>query len=212
MLIKFKELCNKYNFVPNGIVHIGAHELEEMSDYNEFGISKVIWIEGNPSLIESGSKKIEGTEQLLFHGLIYDEDNVELDFNITNNMQSSSILKFGKHKEYHPTVDVVEVMKLKSTRVDTLLKENNIEMTEFDFVNLDIQGVELKALKSFGSYLNNVKYIYTEVNSGQVYENNDLISDLDLFLSEKGFIRVETYMTPFEWGDAFYIRKNENRN
>jgi FkbM family methyltransferase len=206
MLIKFKNLCNKYNFVPKGIVHLGAHELEEMPDYQEFGIKRVIWVEGNPSLIESGTNKIKGTEQLLFHGLIYDEDNVELDFHITNNMQSSSILKFGKHKEYHPTVNVVEVMKLKSIRVDTLLKENNIGMTEFDFVNLDIQGVELKALKSFGTYLDNVKYIYTEVNSGQVYENNDLISDLDFFLSERGFRRAETEMTPFEWGDAFYIK------
>jgi len=31
--------------------------------------------------------------------------------------------------------------------------------------NLDIQGAELKALKSMGDYLNNVDYIYTEVNS-----------------------------------------------
>ncbi len=39
------------------------------------------------------------------------------------------------------------------------------EDIHFNFLNLDIQGAELKALKSMGDYLNNVDYIYTEVNS-----------------------------------------------
>ena len=93
-----------------------------------------------------------------------------------------------------------------TTRVDSLFDKNGINPEEFDFVNLDIQGVELQALKGFGRYLDNIKYIYTEVNSGEVYKNNDSIEDLDLFLSGFGFKRVETEMTPFEWGDAFYIR------
>ena len=30
---------------------------------------------------------------------------------------------------------------------------------------------------------------------------------MDDFLNTKGFERVETSITPFEWGDAFYIKK-----
>lgn len=208
MLIKFKDLCKKYGFLPKGIIHVGAHELEEMPDYTAAGISNVIWIEGNPSLIESGIRKIEGTNQRLFCGLIYDQDDIELDFNITNNLQSSSVLKFGKHKEYHPHVDVTEVIKIKSTRIDTILKNNNVRKDDYDFLNLDIQGIELRAIKSCGDYLENIKYIYTEVNSGEVYENNDLMSSIDEYLEEKGFSRVETSITPYEWGDAFYIKKD----
>ena len=93
-------------------------------------------------------------------------------------------------------------------RIDTLLKNNGIDEKSYDFLNLDIQGVELRAMISCGSYLDNIKYIYTEVNSGEVYESNDLIENIDTFLSDRGFSRAETAMTEFEWGDAFYIKKD----
>jgi len=207
MLIEFSHLCQKYQFTPKGIIHIGAHELEEMGQYLSRGVSKIVWVEGNPDLVSRNAHRVDGISQKLFHGLVYSEDGKEVEFNITNNLQSSSILKFGKHKEYHPHVDFVESRKMSTTRVDSLLEKNKINPDEFDFVNLDIQGVELQALKGFGKYLDNVEYIYTEVNSGEVYKNNDSIEDLDSFLEGFGFERVETEMTPFEWGDAFYIRK-----
>lgn len=208
MLIDFSYLCKKYQFKPRGILHIGAHDLEEMDKYLSEGVFKIIWIEGNLDLVLKNSHRVDGANQKLFHGLVYSEDNKEADFNITNNLQSSSILEFGKHKEYHPHVEFIETRKMTTTRVDSLLEKNGIGIKEFDFVNLDIQGVELQALKGFGKYLDNIKYIYTEVNSGEVYKNNDSIEDLDLFLSGFGFKRVETEMTPFEWGDAFYVKKN----
>lgn len=206
MLIDFSHICKKYNFVPKGILHIGAHDLEEMKFYQSQGVFNIIWIEGNPDIVSRNSHRINGTTQKLLSALIYSEDDKEVNFNITNNLQSSSILEFGKHREYHPHVDFVESRKMKTTRIDTLLEKNGITSADFDFVNLDIQGVELQALKGFGKYMEGVKYIYTEVNSGEVYRGNDSIFDLDNFLSSFGFRRTETEMTPFEWGDALYIR------
>lgn len=207
MLIDFSYLCKKYQFKPRGVLHIGAHDLEEMDKYLTEGVSKIIWIEGNSDLVAKNSHRVDGTNQKLLHGLVYSKNNKEVEFNITNNLQSSSILEFGKHKEYHPQVEFIETRKMTTTRIDTLLGKNGINPEEFNFVNLDIQGVELQALKGFGKYLDNIKYIYTEVNSGEVYKNNDSIEDLDFFLSGFGFKRVETEMTPFEWGDAFYVKK-----
>ena len=96
---------------------------------------------------------------------------------------------------------------MKTARVDNLLSKNNIPVGNFDFGNLDIQGVELQALKGFGKYFEQVKYIYTEVNTGEVYVNNDSMDQMDEFLNSYGFDRVETRITEFEWGDAFYIKK-----
>jgi FkbM family methyltransferase len=207
MLIKLKDLCEKYKFIPQGIIHIGAHELEEMKDYLDLGIHNVLWIEGNPSLVDKNKHRIEGTNHNLIQGLIYDRDDVDLEFNITDNYQSSSVLKFGKHKEYHPTVNVTQTVTLKSKTIQSIFESNKFLPDLYDFVNLDIQGVELRAIKGFGKVLDSIKYIYTEVNTGQVYEDNDLITDIDYFLSERGFTRVETSLTNFEWGDAFYIKK-----
>lgn len=206
MLIDFKYLCDKYNFIPKGIIHIGAHELEEMYVYISCGVSKIVWVEGNPDLVSKNIHRVDGESQKLLHALVYSEDGKNVVFNITNNLQSSSILEFGKHKDYHPHVNFTESRPMTTTRIDSLLNINGINPQEFDFVNLDIQGVELQALKGFGEYLPGLKYIYTEVNVGEVYKGNDSIEDLDTYLGEIGFRRVETEITSYEWGDAFYMR------
>jgi len=79
---------------------------------------------------------------------------------------------------------------------------------EFNFLNFDIQGAELKALKGMEEYLDNLDYLYTEVNKNYVYENCALVNELDEYLNKFGLVRVETNWTDYEWGDAFYIKRN----
>lgn len=207
MLISISEIISKYGIKPKGILHVGACQMEELEDYKNCGIENVIWVEGNPNLVESNQEKARTAGHRLLQGLIYDTDGLEMDFNLTNNLQSSSILEFNKHKEYHPHVEFVNSIKLKTITLKTLLESNKIEKEEFDFLNLDIQGVELRAIKGLEDYLENVKFIYTEINTGQVYTNNDTLQDIDQFLESRGFNRVEIEITPYEWGDAFYIKK-----
>ena len=47
MLINFNELLFLSNKV-NGIIHIGAHKLEELPDYLKGNVRRVIWVEANP--------------------------------------------------------------------------------------------------------------------------------------------------------------------
>jgi hypothetical protein len=49
MLIKFNRICKKYG-IPKGIIHIGAHMMEERSDYISKGIKNILWVEANPSV------------------------------------------------------------------------------------------------------------------------------------------------------------------
>ena len=208
MLIKFKDLCKNYGFLPRGIIHVGAHELEELSDYNGEGVNKIIWIEGNPDIVETNKNKGDGIDQVLLQALIWEEDGLDLPFNITNNLQSSSILKMDKHTQYHPQVTVDRTITLSSITLSTLLESIKFDPSLYNFINLDIQGVELRALKGFEKYLSGIDYIYTEVNSGSVYAGNDTINNIDGYLEKFGFIRTETMLTDFEWGDAFYKKKS----
>lgn len=207
MLISFSKLCEKYSFIPSGIIHIGAHELEERQEYFSKGVNKIIWIEGNSNLVDKCISLINPDNEKILSAVIFSEDGKEFDFKITNNSQSSSILDFEKHKIHHPQVNFVSSMKVKTSRVDSLLKLNSIRKDEYDFVNLDIQGVELQALKGFGEYLEFIKYIYTEINTGEVYKGNDSLEEIDEYLFNLGFERVETFITQYEWGDAFYKKK-----
>jgi hypothetical protein len=93
--------------------------------------------------------------------------------------------------------------------MDSLINENDINVSDYDFINLDIQGAELLALKSFGELIKNFNYIYTEVNIASIYKNCALITEIDEYLNNYNFERVETTITQFEWGDALYLKKNK---
>ena len=46
----------------------------------------------------------------------------------------------------------------------------------------------------------------TEVNRAEVYENCGMINELDDYLNQYQFSRVETSWAGGTWGDAFYIK------
>jgi FkbM family methyltransferase len=206
MLINFRDLCHKYNFTPTGIIHVGAHDLEEKPDYENMGVKKILWIEGNPEVYQKNRDLVDGSDQILLNELVWEFDNDELEFKITNNLQSSSILDMNKHKLHHPDVTVDKSILMKTKTLDSIIDEIKIDPEVYNFINLDIQGVELRALKGFSKNLKFINYIYTEVNTGEVYSDNDTMEEMDSYLTQFGFERVETNITPYEWGDAFYIK------
>jgi FkbM family methyltransferase len=204
MLIKFKDITEKYE-IPRGIIHIGAHLREERNDYLAMGINNLLWIEGNKKVYQTASTGNFLENELFFNEVMADKDGETLEFKITNNGESSSILELEKHKVYHPHIYVTETVKVKTKRFDTLVKENNVDISKYNFLNLDIQGAELLALKGFGDLLSGIDYVYTEVNETDIYKDCALIGEIDNYLSD--FERVETFMTQFKWGDALYRRK-----
>lgn len=204
MLITIDECMNFVTKPITGIIHIGAHECEEQLAYDNIGISqdKVIWIEAMKDKV--ATYKAQGFN--IYQLAVFDIDDKIVNFNITNNGQSSSLLELGTHLQHHPHVHVVNTELVKTTRMDTFIEQNNIDIHQYNFLNLDIQGIELRALKSFGKYIDFVDYIYTEVNTEEVYKKCDLLTDIDSFLREHNFVRVMIKLTEYNWGDALYKR------
>jgi FkbM family methyltransferase len=204
MLIKFSSIIEKYG-KPNGIIHIGAHLMEEREDYLAHNIDNIIWIEANPEIYKKILENSIGPNEKLFNYTISDKDNEIVDFHITNNGQSSSILELDKHKIYHPSIFVTNTIKTNTKRMDSIILKENINIQLYNFLNIDIQGAELLAIKGFGKLLNHIKYIYTEINKEELYTNCAKIEDIDKYLVD--FDRVETSWTNANWGDALYVRK-----
>ena len=202
MLISLKELVEKYNIQFNGILHVGAHECEELSIYETYiDRSKILWVDALLDKVELCKSRYPN---LLIEQAVVSDTVETVRFNRSNNGQSSSFLEFGLHSTFHPQVHYTGYFDCKTTVLSTILPKYDIP---FNFINLDIQGVELKALKGMASYLPQIDYIYTEVNSDYVYKNCTLITELDDYLLTFGLHRVETeWYGDCKWGDAFYIR------
>lgn len=207
MLIPYKYIHNKYKLQVSGILHIGAHECEEMRDYILHGVEpkNIYWVEAMDDKVELNKKRFKDLN--IYNATIDLQDGNEVVFHITNNCQSSSILEFGSHEKNHPHVTVVNHVKKITTRMDTLIEKNNIPIQNINFINLDIQGVELRALKSMEKHLHHIKYIYTEVNVEDVYKGCDQMKDIDEYLKQFGFVRAETHVLKEGWGDAFYVKQ-----
>jgi FkbM family methyltransferase len=203
MLISFNECCI---LCPNikGIIHLGAHELEELPQYLANGVDpdKIIWVEAMEDKVNKYKKNNK-----IYNFCISDIDGEEVEFKITNNGQSSSFLELGTHKQSYPHITVVKTVKMKTTRMDTFIRENNIDINDYNMVNLDLQGVELKVLKGFGDLLTKVDYIYTEVNTREVYKNCALLPQIEEYLLTFGFTLEKIVMTQEYWGDALFIKK-----
>jgi FkbM family methyltransferase len=206
MLIPYHTLVVKHKLNVSGILHIGAHECEELEQYICNGVKKenTYWVEAMEDKVNLNKNKYN--ELNIYNATIDLQDGNEVVFKITNNGQSSSILEFGTHEKNHPHVHVVRNVIKKTSRMDTIIEKNNIPIEKINFINLDIQGVELRALKSMEKYLHHIDYIYTEVNIEEVYKGCDQINDLDNYLKNNGFERVDTIILKEGWGDAFYKR------
>jgi FkbM family methyltransferase len=206
MLIDFRKLFPKWRIKPKGVLHIGANIGEEAPVYDELGIQNVIWIEASDKIfpkLQDNIKKYLG--HIAIKACIGDEEK-EVVFNISNNAgQSSSVLELGTHKTAHPEVHYIEQIKMQMTRVDSFL-DNSI-LKDYDFLNIDLQGAELMALRGMGDLLNNFRWAYLEVNKAELYKGCALIDEVDAYLLGYGFRRVETlWCGNTGWGDALYLK------
>lgn len=205
MLIDFKTLFPKYGINPKGVLHIGANVGEEAPTYLKLGVSKQVWIEGNPEIFLKLKSNLSNNPQATAFNYVVGDENKDVVFHVSNNgSQSSSVLELGTHKIAHPTVHYVDHINTKMHRIDSL----DLDLDGIDFLNIDLQGAELMALRGMGDLLKQFKWAYLEVNWKELYKGCALFDELERFMVYNGFI-VATYKEcgSTGWGDCLFIRK-----
>lgn len=218
MLLDFGELYSKYNLNISGVIHIGAHTGEEYVEYLRFRVPKVIFFEPIPKCYNALCNFIAhlnaSNPQLVCEATTCNyalgNSNTTVDLNISHHRTvdcaygaSSSILKPKEHLTQHPDVLFEDSIEVDMHRLDDL----NGSVQTCNFINIDVQGYELEVFKGGVNTLEHIDYVMTEVNSDEVYENCARIEEVDKFLGDFGFRRVETCMGGGMWGDAFYIKE-----
>ncbi len=93
-----------------------------------------------------------------------------------------------------------------------------------DFLKLDIQGFELKALQSSPQVLKRTGVVHCEVSFMEIYKGQALFSELELFMRQSGFTFVDfSHLCRYAyhgdhtgnldrlgWGDAVFMRDMHN--
>jgi FkbM family methyltransferase len=201
---KFLSILLKNKITINGVLHIGAHDCEELPFYNEIcNTESIIWIDALEFKVNE--QKAKGVKNI-FCATISDKDNEDVNFNVSNNYASSSILPLGTHTVEHPHIHYIGYIPTKTITVDTFLQKNNLDPNKYNLWNIDIQGADLLALKGGVNALKYADVLYLEVNEKELYEGCPNVREIDDFVSQYGFTRVLTEMTKHGWGDAIYIK------
>ncbi len=206
MLIPLDLLVKKYHIATRGVVHVGAHQAEEAEVYRNCGFKQVTWIEGNQELIPDLEKKLAAFANQKVYSALIDCEEKDTVFYLTSDPQSSSIYALKEHAHQYPGVKPHKEIIRRTERLDSFFKTKGLEAADYNFINLDIQGNELNALKSLGEDLRHFEFIYTEVQVTELYAGSHNIHELDRFLFSKGFQRKETDLRYRSWGDALYVR------
>ena len=207
MLITLDGLVKKYNMKIVGALHIGAHYGEEIKDYVDHRIKNLCFFEPlskSLEILEENLSEYADQAEIQIYPYALGNQDCDIEMFVSDHGgMCSSVLRPKIVLEQYPGIKFPRKEKVKMVRLD----ECEIDPADYNFMNIDVQGYELEVLKGAENLLNNIDYVYTEINVAEVYANAPHVDELDKFLSTYGFSRVETDLSGTTWGDAFYIKE-----
>ena len=99
-------------------------------------------------------------------------------------------------------------MKLKTSKLDTIIKQEQIDANKYNFWVVDLQGAELLALKGASESIKACKFMYIEISKENIYKGGANWNELNEFLDKNEFSPV---WEPEEiHTDVLYIKRRNN--
>jgi FkbM family methyltransferase len=199
MNVNFNKLAKQVK--PIGVVHVGANTCQELPLYLSHGIENRIWIEPFVEL------EFPNGETIINVGIGDKNEEISVIYQASNNNESTSLLKPIKHIEMYNNINFnLAKIPTKIVTLEEVIKNNLGGGQNFNYLVLDIQGMELKALKGLGQYANHFDVIITEAYIDELYEDCGKLNEIQELLTN--YQMVEFIAEPYKgWGDAAFIKK-----
>ncbi len=156
-------------------------------------------------------------------------DGSKRKFHLTNKPMTSSLYEpntrlLSRFQILEELTQTVEISDVQTQRLDDIP-----EITNIDFIKIDVQGAELDVIRGGTRVLKNAVVIHTEVEFVPMYKNQPLFGDVDAALRAQGFLlhsfvsmsgrAFKPFMAPGQphrplrqnlWGDAVYVKDFDN--
>jgi FkbM family methyltransferase len=207
-ILDLPALLDQHGVTTRGIIHVGAHECEELPIYLKLGAKSVLLVEANPILAERLRNRAKMVPEVtVAHCAVNDVDG-PVDLHVLSKDESSSILPLKLHQKFYPSVVEDEVIQVPGLRLDRLMESLALDAADFNVMCVDVQGAELRALRGATKTLEAIDAISVEINFAELFADCAQVEDIDNYLGDRGFDRVAT-LTPYHpaWGDALYVRR-----
>jgi len=202
-----------------GVIHVGAHQGEEVEAYLDAGFERVVLIEANPRLSEYLLQRFADDVRVrVFNCAIADHDgfvDLHIHTSRTGNTEPASILPLKRFKEIVKTLHTPETLRVPCYLLDTLLELNGMSADEFSLLNVDVQGAELLVLKGARRVLDAVGSVISEVSLIELYEDCAAEQEIAEILEGCGFRKVTgIYHSLYDenstfpaWGECLFSKE-----
>lgn len=185
-----KNLKKRISFLDIGALGYSYEPLEKYS--------KLFWYHGFDPVFsndKSNNKQLLNAKKKWGNYTIHpyalsNEKKKNVKFKIYNSDTNNSFLRSNqtlvKRYAMHEKWSIVDELAINTEKVDNISlksKDNNFG----EVIKIDTQGTELKILKGAKKILSNTKFIISEVSFVHLYNNQNLFSELEIFLRKYGF-------------------------
>lgn len=203
MLINLLGAAMKHCITIRGVVHCGAHFGEEHGTYKTLGSQKMVYIEPCAAAFSVLRERFKDDPSVtLFRCAVGEEQGLgEMHIETRNQGQSNSLLKPALHTQYYKDVVFHDKEVVQINTLDNL----PFDRSQFNMLVMDCQGYEGHILRGGKETLKGFDYVYSEVNTQELYEGCTKQDELNELLSD--FEIAEMVMTGKGWGDSLYVRK-----
>ena len=161
MSSSLKRWVTKYNIKANGIIHAGAHLVQERELYKELNLEPVLWIEAHPDIATEAKKLLEVyPKQRLVNAALWSESGLEITLSEAGNEgSSSSLLELGLITGSHPQVVCTKRISVWTRTLEEVLSTEEDFAGSINFLSVDTQGAEAEVIRGLGKRISNFDFV-----------------------------------------------------
>ena len=191
-------------FMPKGVIHVGAHNGEEVQYYQMMGIQNILCFEPLPSIVEAFREE-------------YPEVRIE-QLALSNKTQKRKFYKYqdgrqGQSSSFFPVEIESSAMTgekftniiVNTMRFDEWVTGKHIKLENYDCVVIDVQGAEVEVLEGMGAWVEFFKYYNIECSEKATYQGGATAKQVVAFMNKHGFTQDSKIVIH---DDVFFIRKD----
>lgn len=203
----------------SGVLHVGAHQGQEVAAYLRAGFARVLLVEANPKWYNFLRDTFKNEPRVSVYQYAVSDTEGEIDLMVHTSQSGStepaSILPMKRFKEIIRSLHTPEILRVPAITLDTFFISHQLQPGDVSLLNLDIQGAEWRALAGGRTVIPSLQAVICEVNLIELYDGAALEEQVVAFFTERGFRReTAIYHTLYDeqsrfpaWGESLFIKQ-----
>lgn len=190
-----------------GLVHVGANDGAEIPFYRQYGASPIICFEPHPEALARATDIWGGEPGIFLIGCGLSDQSGSVEFIVPidgDDEKTSRYLPIPTDGHDWTRVAAGERIVRPVMRFDEWARQAHLEVSLFDALVVDVQGMEMEVLQGFGEYLPYFTFLAVEMSEKPMYEGEAPAAEIIHWLDGRGFMRVSEV---HEHDDVLFIHR-----